>query len=48
VSRENNDLVSIGLTGSASLLSSDVDQLDFANLEIYLWNFRRNLFFEGD
>ena len=48
VSRENNDLVSIGLTGSASLLSNDVEQLDFTNLEIYLWNFRRNLFFEGD
>jgi prepilin-type N-terminal cleavage/methylation domain-containing protein len=48
VSRKNDDLVSIGLTGSASLLSSDVEHLAIANLEIYLWNFRRNLFFEGE
>lgn len=48
VSRENDDLVLIRLTGSASLLSSEVEHLDLTNLEIYLWNFRRNLFFEGD
>ncbi len=48
VSREGEDLVSIGLTGSASLLSTETEHEELADLKFCLWNFRRNLFFEGD
>jgi prepilin-type N-terminal cleavage/methylation domain-containing protein len=48
VSREGDDLISIGLTGSAALLSTETELEELADLQFYLWNFRRNLFFEGD
>jgi len=48
VSREGDDLISIGLTGSAALLSTETELEELTDLQFYLWNFRRNLFFEGD
>ena len=48
VSREGDDLISIALTGSAALLSTGTEHEELADLKFCLWNFRRNLFFEGD
>jgi Tfp pilus assembly protein PilW len=48
VSREGDDLISIGLTGSAALLSTETELEEIADLKFCLWNFRHNLFFDGD
>lgn len=46
--RDSSDLVSVILTGSASLLSNEAVQDERIELKIFLWNYRSNLFFEGD